>query len=82
MIRLSHVRAGVEDNTSRLLLHSRKRHYDGTASSVQQWKSCGVLAEEDGRFIRQVPPLNGEVCCQVESTGAEKAGTRVGFKRD
>lgn len=58
--------------------------------SARRQRTCVVLAEEDGRFIRQVPPMNGEVgrhmCCRAaeHETGAtaEKAGTRVGFKRD
>lgn len=57
--------------------------------SVRRQRTCIVLAEENGRFIRQVPPMNGEVGRHVLPSGAhetgataEKAATRVGFKRD
>lgn len=73
----------------RVLRHESEAMMERLHSDPRQ-RSCIVLAEEDKRFIRQAPPLNGEVgrgmCCRAESTmseaTAEKAGARVGFKRD
>lgn len=43
--------------------------------SVRRQRTCVVLAEEDGRFIRQVAPMNGEVgrhaCCRAERSARD-----------
>lgn len=90
MIRLLRTCVCAADNNGCLLRRHESEAMMERLHSDPRQRSCIVLAEEDKRFIRQVPPLNGEVgrgmCCRAESTmseaTAEKAGARVGFKRD
>lgn len=50
------------------LLHQESEAMMERLHSVRRQRFRVVLAGEDKRFIRQVPPLNGEVCCRTEST--------------
>lgn len=72
MIRLSRMCFCAADNSALLLLHREGEGMMERLHSVRRQRTCIVLAEEDGRFIRQVPPMNGEVgrhmCCRAERT--------------
>lgn len=71
-IRLLRTRVYAADNSACLRLHRESGRMMERLHSVRRQRSCIVLAEEDRRFIRQAPALNGEVgrrmCCRAEST--------------